>query len=57
MDFKQEIALVLLAAPFLLAAAFLKAPEIAEQLNPLPTVIASDYPSIVYVPTPQLKPE
>lgn len=55
MTFRRELALVLLAAPFLLAAAFFKAPEIAEQLNPLPTVIAGDYPSIVYVPVPELR--
>lgn len=55
MTLSRQIALALLMAPFLLAAAFLKSPEIADRLDPLPTVIAGDYPSIVYVPVPELR--
>lgn len=56
MTLGKQVALAFLVAPVLLAAAFIKSPEIADQLDPMPGAIAMDTPSIALIPIPLLKP-
>lgn len=56
MTFARELAVTAVVASVLLPIAFLKAPEIADQLDPMPGAIAMDTPSIALIPIPLLKP-
>ena len=57
MSFAKELAVTAVVASVLLPAAFLKSPELADRLDPLPLTVAADLPSPALIPIPQLKPE